>query len=71
MPLTKGYSKKTVSSNIQHCLSNFKKTGKVSGHAVGSMKQAMKECAGMAYSSAKESISSDKPSMSKELAKHG
>jgi len=57
MPLKTGSSKATISKNIEHCLSLWKKTGKVSGKTVGKDK-AMSMCAAMSYSSAKKSATS-------------
>lgn len=54
MPLKAGSNKETISSNIEHCMSLWKKNGKVSGKTVGKDK-AMKMCAAMSYSSAKKS----------------
>jgi len=53
MPLKKGTSKATISKNIEHCASLWKKTGKVSGKTVGKDK-AMSMCAAMSYKSAKK-----------------
>ena len=55
MPLKSGNSKATISSNIEHCLSVYNKTGKVSGNHVANKKKARQVCAAMAYSSAKKS----------------
>jgi predicted transcriptional regulator len=57
MPLQKGSSKETISTNIGHCISVWKKTGKVSGKSV-SKDKAMKMCAAMSYSSARKSATS-------------
>ena len=54
MPLKEGSSKSTIASNIEHCMSNFKSTGKVSGNPVGSGKKARQICAAMAYKSARK-----------------
>ena len=54
MPLKSGSNKETISSNISHCMSAWKKNGKVSGKTV-SKDKAMKMCAAMSYSSAKKS----------------
>ena len=53
MPLKEGSSKSTIATNIEHCMSNYKSTGKVSGKTV-SAKKARSMCAAMAYSSAKK-----------------
>ena len=55
MPLKTGSSQATISANIEHCMSNYKETGKVSGNSVGSSEKARKICAAMAYSSARKS----------------
>ena len=55
MPLKEGSSKGTIATNIEHCMSVYKKTGKVSGNPVASAEKASKICAAMAYSSAKKS----------------
>ncbi len=52
MPLKEGSSQATISKNIEHCMSKYKSTGKVSGNSVGSTKKARKICAAMAYQSA-------------------
>ena len=54
MPLKKGYSKGTVSSNIEHCMHKWKQTGTVSGKKVGKEK-ARQMCAAMSYESARTS----------------
>ena len=54
MPLKEGSSKATIASNIEHCMSTWKRTGKVSGNTVSSVKKARSICAGMSYSSAKK-----------------
>ena len=64
MPLKKGTSQATISSNIKHCMDRYNSTGKVSGNPVGSTQKAREICAAMAYSSARKS------SKGKALAKH-
>jgi len=59
MPLKEGSSKETISTNIEHCMSRWKETGKVSGNSVGSAKKAMQICSAMAYDSARGSADSD------------
>ena len=54
MPLKKGYSEGTISSNIGHCMHKWKITGTVSGKKVGKAK-AREMCAGMSYESARTS----------------
>lgn len=53
MPLKKGYSKGTISTNIEHCMHKWKATGKVSGKTVGAEK-ARQMCTAMSYSSARK-----------------
>ena len=57
MPLKKGGSQATISKNIEHCMSRFKATGKVSGNTV-SAEKARQMCAAMAYGSARKSAGS-------------
>jgi len=64
MPLKEGSSQATISNNIDHCMSVYKDTGKVSGNSVGSTEKAREICAAMAYSSARKS------SKGKALVKH-
>ena len=64
MPLKTGSSQATISTNMEHCMSNYHDTGKVSGNPVGSEKKAREICAAMAYSSAR------KASKGKSLVKH-
>ena len=54
MPLKEGASQKTISANIEHCMSKFHDTGKVSGTSVSADK-ARQMCAAMAYGSARKS----------------
>ena len=67
MPLKEGSSKETISTNIEHCMSNYHKTGKVSGNLVGSEKKAMQICSAMAYDNAKGSA--DSSALSKAIRK--
>jgi len=53
MPLKEGSSKATISNNIEHCMSRWKETGKVSGKTVNKEK-AQSMCAAMSYSSARK-----------------
>jgi len=53
MPLKEGSSKATISKNIEHCMSAWKKNGKVSGKTVDK-KKAMAMCAAMSYKNAKK-----------------
>ena len=57
MPLKEGHSEKVISTNISHCMSKWKDTGKVSGNPVGKAK-AMSMCAAMSYDSARGSANS-------------
>jgi len=59
MPLKEGSSKETISANIEHCMSKYHETGKVSGNSVSSEKKAMEICSAMAYDSARGSADSD------------
>lgn len=52
MPLKKGYSSGTISTNIEHCMHKWKATGKVSGKTVGKEK-ARAMCSAMSYTSAR------------------
>ena len=58
MPLKEGSSKETISTNIEHCMSKYHDTGKVSGNPVASTQKAMKICSAMAYDSAQSSANS-------------
>lgn len=64
MPLKEGSSQATISANMEHCMSNYKETGKVSGNAVGSTEKARKICAAMSYATAR------KASKGKSLVKY-
>lgn len=57
MPLKEGSSKSTISKNIEHCMTAWKKDGKVGGKTVDK-KKAMSMCAAMSYSSAKKTAGS-------------
>lgn len=58
MPLKKGGSQATISKNIEHCMSKYHDTGKVSGNPVGSEKKARQICAAMSYHSARKTATS-------------
>lgn len=55
MPLMKGSSKKTISSNIGEMVRKFKDTGKIGTSRPGGMRKAMKQAAAIAYSTARRS----------------
>lgn len=67
MPLKEGSSKEVISTNIQHCMRNWKKTGEVSGNPVSSEKKAMKICAAMSYDNARSSA--DSSALSKAIGR--
>jgi hypothetical protein len=52
MPLKRGSSQKTISSNIGEMVSSFKKKGKIGTSKPGSVKEATKQAAAIAYSKA-------------------
>ena len=54
MPLKKGSSKKTISSNIRECVLSYKRSGKVGNTHPKSLKHAMSICSGMSYKSARK-----------------
>ena len=54
MPLKKGSSKSTMSSNIRECILSYKKSGKIGNIKPRNLKHAMEVCNGMAYKSAKK-----------------
>lgn len=55
MPLKRGSSQKTISSNIGEMVSSFKKKGKIGTSKPSSVKQATKQAAAIAYSKAGKS----------------
>ena len=57
MPLKKGSSKKTISSNIRECIESYKKSGKIGNIKPKNLKHAVKICSGMSYGSAKKNKS--------------
>ena len=58
MPLKKGSSRATISSNIEECISSYKKTGKIGNTTPKNMAHARKICAAAAYGSARKSAGS-------------
>jgi hypothetical protein len=55
MPLKKGSSQKTISTNIGEMVRKFKDTGKIGTSRPGSMRKAQKQAAAIAYGSARKS----------------
>ncbi len=55
MPLKKGSSKSTISSNIRECIMSYKKSGKIGNTKPRNLKHAMSICSAAAYSTAKKS----------------
>ena len=55
MPLKKGSSKSTMSSNIRECILSYKKSGKIGNIKPKSLAHAMKICQAAAYKSAGKS----------------
>jgi len=54
MPLKKGSSKKTVSSNISEIMSSYGKTGKIGTSKPASKKKAQKQAVAIALNQARE-----------------
>lgn len=54
MPLKKGSSQKTISTNIGEMVRKFKDTGKIGTSSPGSMRKAQKQAAAIAYRSARK-----------------
>lgn len=55
MPLKKGSSQKTISTNIGEMVRKFKDTGKIGTSRPGSVRKAGKQAAAIAYGSARKS----------------
>jgi hypothetical protein len=55
MPLKKGSSQETISSNIRECIMSYKKSGKIGNIKPRNLKHAMSICSAAAYTSAKKS----------------
>ena len=55
MPLRKGSSKSTISSNIRECILSYKKSGKIGNIKPKNLAHAMKICQAAAYSTARKS----------------
>ena len=55
MPLAKGSSKKTISSNIRECIMSYKNKGTIGDIRPRNLKHAMEICSGMSYKSARKS----------------
>jgi hypothetical protein len=56
MPLKKGSSKKTISSNVKELMHTYKKKGKIGTSKPKSKKKAQKQAVAIALSTAKESF---------------
>jgi len=55
MPLKRGKSKKTISSNVKELVDTYKKTGKIGTSKPKSKKAAIKQSVAIAYSVARKS----------------
>ncbi|HLP03917.1 MAG TPA: hypothetical protein VK152_00675 [Paludibacter sp.] len=54
MPLKKGKSQKTISSNIKELLHGYKEDGKIGNSHPESMEEAQKQASAIAYSKARK-----------------
>ena len=54
MPLAKGSSKKTISSNIRECIMSYKNKGTIGDIRPRNLKHAMEICSAAAYSTARK-----------------
>ena len=54
MPLVKGSSKKTISSNIRECILSYKSKGTIGNIKPKNLAHAMKICSAAAYSTARK-----------------
>ena len=55
MPLKKGKSQATISSNIKECINSYKSKGTIGDITPRNLKHAVKICQGAAYTSARRS----------------
>ena len=55
MPIKKGRSQETISSNIRECILSYKSKGTIGDITPRNLKHAMKICSGIAYKSARKS----------------
>ena len=55
MPIKKGRSKATISSNIRECVLSYKNKGTIGDITPKNLKHAMSICSGIAYKSARGS----------------
>lgn len=55
LPLKKGRSQATISSNIAECIRSYKSSGTIGNTTPKNLKHAMKICSGIAYKGARKS----------------